>query len=256
MNLRRSIDHLFPRCESDPKLHEYLDRLGTSGLLTLGTVEMAAALVQYFARGDSAWLLRSGAMAMAGALTLAATRVGRRSRLLAWLSALLAPAALIARGADDYAMTAVMMVVITAVASVPFLPWQAFALGASHELLYLAAADRLRGDAHHVLLTLLALLVTGIAASNYAHRRSEFEAQQEAVKVAETLTGAQLRAQLAESAISIGKMAAALSHEINSPLGALRSSVATLCSLADRQLDPGRTEHMRAELRRSIEESA
>jgi signal transduction histidine kinase len=147
-------------------------------------------------------------------------------------------------------------VVITAVASVPFLPWQAFALGAAHELLHLATANRTQGDAHHVLLILLALLVTGIAASNYAHRRREFEAQQEAVRVAETLTGAQLRAQLAESAISIGKMAAALSHEINSPLGALRSSVATLCSLADRQLDRERMEKTRAELKRSIEESA
>ena len=153
-------------------------------------------------------------------------------------------------------MTAVMLVVITAVASVPFLPWQAFALGAAHELLHLAMADRLHGDAHHVLLILLGLLVTGIASSNYAHGRSEFQAQQEAVRVAETLTGAQLRAQLAESAISIGKMAAALSHEINSPLGVLRSSVSTLCSLANRQLDPERLEETRTELKRSIEESA
>ena len=55
--------------------------------------------------------------------------------------------------------------------------------------------------------------------------------------MAEALTGAQLRAQLAENAISIGKMAAALSHEINSPLGALRSSIETLMAVTDRQVD-------------------
>jgi len=147
-----------------------------------------------------------------------------------------------------------MLVLVTAVASIPFLPWHAFTLGIAHELLCLAAADP--SQAHHVLLILLAFLAAGIAASNHAHRRSELASQQEAVRVAETLAGAQLRAQLAENAISIGKMAAALSHEMNSPMGALRSSVATLCSLGDRQIDKARLDEARAELRRSIEESA
>jgi two-component system NtrC family sensor kinase len=142
------------------------------------------------------------------------------------------------------------------VASVPFLPWHAFALGLAHELLYAFVAHAEHGAAHHILLILLTFLVTGIAASNHAHRRSEFEAQQDAVRAAETLTGAQLRAQLAENAISIGKMAAALSHEINSPLGVLRSSVTTLCSLTGRPIERERLEETTAELKRSIYESA
>ena len=79
--------------------------------------------------------------------------------------------------------------------------------------------------------------------------------------IAEALTGAQLRAQLAENAIAVGKMAAALSHEINSPLGALRSSIETLLMVSDRLVDapPEQRERLaqtRAELRRSIDESA
>jgi signal transduction histidine kinase len=181
----------------------------------------------------------------------------RHARALAAASALLCPALLFfGGGADDYTITAVMLVLVTAVASIPFLPWHAFAIGLGSEALFLLSPDPVHAGAHQMLLLLLAFLGTGIAASNHAHRRSEFAAQQEAVRVAETLTGAQLRAQLAENAISIGKMAAALSHEINSPLGVLRSSVATLCSLNGRPIDRERWEEMSAELRRSIEESA
>ena len=93
------------------------------------------------------------------------------------------------------------------------------------------------------------------------HRRAESQAQKEAIRVAQVLAGAQLRAQLAENAISIGKLAAALSHEINTPLGVMRSSIQTLLAVVDRQVDapPARREilgTMRAELCRSIEESA
>ena len=81
------------------------------------------------------------------------------------------------------------------------------------------------------------------------------------MRIAEALTGAQLRAQLAENAISVGKMAAALSHEINSPLGALRSSIETLLLSPIGMIDapPEQRERLpdtRDELRRSIDESA
>jgi signal transduction histidine kinase len=270
MIFQRTLDHLLPRCESDPKFREFLVRLGVSGLDTLGIVEIAAALVQYFARG-AGHLPQTGAMIAAGLLTLGAARVPsvrRYPRLIAALSALLAPSMLTLRGgADEYTLTAVLLVFVTAVASVPLLPWQALAVGLGHELVHILSrrsaisSDAVHGDAHHTLLMLFALLATGIAASNYAHRRREFQAQQEAVRVAGILTGAQLRAQLAENAISVGKMAAALSHEINSPLGVLRSSIATLYSLAEREAGASpelleRIEQTRAELRGSIEESA
>lgn len=247
---QRILDHLLPRSESDPKFRESIARVGLSGLVTLGIVEIAAALVE-----------QSAAMAVVGVLTILATRIHwtRRSpRAVAAVSAVAGPAMAILRSTGEHTTMSVMLVLVTAAASIPFLPWQALAIGLAHEVFYIMAG---RPDTHHILLVLLAFLATGIAASNYAHRKRDFEAQREAVRVAETLTSAQFRAQLAENAISIGKMAAALSHEINSPLGALRSSIATLCSITSHEADASperlaRLEQTRAELRRSIEESA
>jgi len=250
MIVQRTLDHLLPRSESDPKFREYICRVAVSGLMTLGIVEVAAALVKNVP-------LAAGI----GLATALATQVrwGRRyPRAVGALSALAAPLLLLRGAAGEHTLTAISLVLVAAASSLPFLPWQALAIGLAYEAMYVALG---RPDAHHLLLVLLALLGTGIAASNYAHRRREFAAQQEAVRIAETLTGAQLRAQLAENAISVGKLAAALSHELNSPLGALRSSIATLCSLTAREADATpeareRMEQTKSELRRSIEESA
>jgi len=173
-------------------------------------------------------------------------------------------------GADDYILAAITLVLVTAAALLPLLPWQSFLMGLAVEGVYILSSSLTghavssvaqAGEPHHIFLVLLAFLVTGISAANYDHWRGEFAAQQEAVRVAETLTGAQLRAQLAENAISVGKMAAALSHEINSPLGTLRSSVDTLVAVTDRLPDASpeeraRLAETRATLLRSIGDSA
>jgi signal transduction histidine kinase len=184
-----------------------------------------------------------------------------------WLAPALLMVAAGSPGANDFTITAITLVVVTAVAIIPLLPWHVLAVGLGIEVVYILSLQwelspsSGHSDAHHVFLILLAFLATGIAASNYAHRLSEYHAHQEAVHIAEALTGAQLRAQLAESAIAVGKMAAALSHEINSPLGALRSSIETLLLVSDRLVDAppdkrARLAETRAELRRSIDESA
>ncbi len=276
MNLQRARRHLLPQGEQDGKFREYLARLGASGLQTLAIVEIAASLLLYFGRmeaGVSRWT-ETIAMVGTGLLTLTLTRwpwARRHPRLIAAVSVWLAPALLMLPGespaADDFTIAAITLVMVTAVASIPFLPWHALAAGFAIEGVYILSARwqisaiSTHSEAHHIFLVLLAFLATGIAASNYQHRRSEYEAHQEAVRVAEALTGAQLRAQLAENAVAVGKMAAALSHEINSPLGALRSSIETLLAVTDRQLDapPETRERLastRADLRRSIDESA
>jgi two-component system NtrC family sensor kinase len=276
MDFQTTRNYLLPRCECDVKLREYLIRLSASGLRTLAVVEIAAAMLLHFGRmaaGAARWP-QTLSLVGVGVLTLAMAKLpaGRRfPRLMCALSVWLGAALLMLPGespaADDYTITAITLVLVTAVATVPLLPWQALAVGLSIEGMYILSAvwelpvSPAHGEAHHIFLLLLAMLATGIAASNYEHRRSEFETHQEAVRVAEALTGAQLRAELAENAISIGKMAAALSHEINSPLGALRSSIETLLAVTDRQIEapPEQRERLaatRIELRRSIEESA
>jgi signal transduction histidine kinase len=289
MDFSEISKRLLPHEERDPKFREYVARLSASGVHTLAVVEIVASLLLLFGRlaggSDAAAEARgwqTAALIAAGLFTLGLSRLPwfrRHARLLAAFSAWLAVSLLLMvsawqggdiSGAGDYILAAATLVVVTVVAAVPLLPWHTLALGLSVEGVYILScslvakwgiaslsADR---EPHHIFLLLLALLATGISAMNYDHHRAEYAATNEAVRVAEALTGAQLRAQLAENAISIGKMAAALSHEINSPLGTLLSSVETLMSVADRQIEaPEQRERLaetREELCRSIHESA
>lgn len=291
MTVQEIREHLLPKTESDPKFREHIQRLSVSGVEMLAMAEMAVPLFLLGARmvltPESAYepgrLWQAFAMIAIGVLTLAGSRTAwtlRNGRLLAAISAWAAPAALLAvslwkpaafLSTDDYIITGISLIVITAAAVVPLRPWHALGVGLAVECVYILScwlavrweipSSYAESEAHHIFLVMVALLATGIAATNYRHHRDEYRAGQEAIRVAEALTGAQLRAQLAENAIAIGKMAATLSHEINSPLGALRSSVDTLVAITDRQLEgpPERRAQLaesREELRGSIDESA
>lgn len=291
MNLQHIREQLLPETESDPKFRDHLRRASSGALETLAIAEIAVplflmaariALAPYTIHEPGRWW-QLAAMTAVGLLTLAVGKMrwaNPHGRLLACLSAWLSAAALLGislwkpaafLSTDDYIITGIALILLTAAATVPLLPWQALALGAAIEGVYILSCElAIRweipssyadSDAHHIFLIMVALLATGIAATNYQHHRGQYHASQEAVRIAEALTGAQLRAQLAENAISIGKMAAALSHELNSPLGALRSSMETLLSVTDRQLDapPERRlqlDEARAALRHSMETSA
>ena len=291
MDFPRIFRQLRPGPETDRGFRDFLARLSGAGLQTIATVEMCVPLLLFFGRfaaephggNTTARLWPSAAAALMGAITLILSRhpwSRRHPRLLAGISICsasflitwstrwtVAPAV----GTDDYMLAAIALVVITGVALVPFRPLHTLIVGLSVVTMYFLSywvgarwefsATPEYGPAHYIFLFILVLLATGIAAENYEHRQAEFDALQQAVRVAEALAGAQLRAQLAENAISIGKMAAALSHEINTPLGTLRSSIDTLLALTDRQVDapPQKRDllaKMRAELCRSIDESA
>src|SRR5258708_35340724 len=104
---------------------------------------------------------------------------------------------------------------------------------------------------------MLTLLSTSLAAVLYAQRTANDRAYQDRLRLAQDLSTAPLRALLSENAISVGKLAAALTHELNTPLGALKSAVDTMVVLAANQAtappdaQPGLvTTH--AELRRAV----
>jgi signal transduction histidine kinase len=290
MENRSILSRLLP-AESDPKLREYLQRLSLVGVRALALVELAAPLLvaaAWWAVGigraySGERLQRIAAVLAVATVTWALSRsawAARRARALAGYSAAAAAALLISasswrppeiEGADDYILAGITLILLTAVATVPLLPRHTVMLGVWIETVYILASGYAAGwelfsidihsAAHHVFLVMLALVATGLSVLNYEHWRAEFHAAQEAVRTAEALTGAQLRAQLAENAISIGKMAAALSHEINSPVGALRSSIETVLAVTDRQIEaaPARDaalEETRAQLIGSIQESA
>ena len=283
-------EQLRPPAESDPKFRQYLARLAVPGVQILGVVEIAAALLLQFCRmtmdrqpaGSALWW-QTGAMVGVGLLTLLLGRfrpMRATPRLLGACSAWAAASLLLlvsawqgadVAGSDDYILAAITLVLVTAAAMLPLLPWHSLLMGLAVEGVYILSSGVAfqhqfslaapAGEPHHVFLVLVALLITGISAVTYERWCGEFAAQQEAVRLARTLTGAQFRAQLAENAISVGKMAAALSHEINSPLGTLRSSVDTLVALTERQIDASpedlaRLAETREELVRSIGESA
>jgi signal transduction histidine kinase len=281
---------LFQPRERDRAFRDYLTRQSFSGLQTLGIVEIsvpilmqAVFLAMNAGRYGIGRLPEVAAGVIVGLLTIIVSRFSwsvHHARMAAMSSAWLACAGVMAAalwrptqafGADDYVPAAVALVLITAVAIVPLRPLQALALGLAVDGSYLfsywvdgrweVSSIRLQGEAHHIFLLLLALLAAGISATNYQHRRAEFQSQQQAVRAAEALSGAQLRAQLSENAASIGKMAAALSHEMNSPLGTLRSSVETLLALTSREIhappeERERLSAVRTDLERLIRESA
>jgi signal transduction histidine kinase len=290
MQLEPMREPLLPQEERDAGLRQYLARLSEPGVKALAIVEIAASLLLQFGRmtmgrgfaGAGRWW-QTAAMMLVGIFTLLAGRLPPlrgAPRLLgacsAWASASLvlmvaAWHGAVAAGADDSILVAITLVLVTAAATLPLLPWHSLLMGLAVEGVYVLSSRLIHhgefapalpaGEPHHMFLLLLALLVTGISAANYDHWRREFASQQEAVRVAQTLSGAQLRAQLAENAISVGKMAAALTHEINSPLGTLRSSIDTLVALTERQVDAepeerARLQGTREDLVRSIAESA
>jgi two-component system NtrC family sensor kinase len=101
------------------------------------------------------------------------------------------------------------------------------------------------------------LLSTGLSAVLYAQRAANYRTHPESLRLAQNLSAAPLRALLSENAISVGKLAAALTHELNTPLGALKSSIDTMVVLAAKQATAPpeaqpRLVAMQSELRHSV----
>ena len=223
----------------------------TAALVAVGALTSLAATVEWTQQ-------RARAAALVSAFAGAAT--------LIWTSLLLAREFY---GVDDFIPAGITLIMLTMVAAVPLRPLQALGLGLAIEAVYASSVVAVssgmlageHGGSHHVFIVMLSFLSTGVAAVLYAQRRSDCATHAESLRITEALTGAQLRAQLAENAASIGKLAAALTHEINSPLGALKSSVDTLLVLAARQAvaPPEKQRQLvetQADLRRSILASA
>ena len=237
-----------PALADDPLWTERIRTLSRTGLQNLALVEIAAVLLAL------RWWQVAGLAAVALAtLVSARTAPGRgRPRVAACIS-ILAVAGILAAvpllhearpGESGGLLLAGLSVLLVAgVGVVPFEPRHVLSLGISIEGLYILATVVSPewgfpgfSPAQDVFLPAVAVIAAVLSATRSRLRRMEFQTNQEAVRVAEALASAQLRAELAENAISIGKMAATLSHEINSPLGTLRSSIDTLVALTDRQI--------------------
>lgn len=136
-------------------------------------------------------------------------------------------------------MIDVMVVLIVALAAIPAKPLQMFAFGVT--LVWIDLALALYAAEHGLIAAppahyysgghLIAVLCGALSGLTYQLLHNSYLGQQERLS-------AQSRLLHSETALSFARLSATLSHELNSPLGALRSSVASLQSLATKQDAP------------------
>ena len=234
---------LFPgAAERDEPFRQNVLRASHRGLTEVGVVEILASVLM-------ARIVPGAVLALLGAATVAIARMRWSRKCARWIVFGSAVCALAIGGwaGGPYANAAAMVILLAAVVTVPLLPVHVLALGAAAELFY-----------RDIFLATLTVLATAIAGSLYARRMAAYREHQESLRIAEALSGAQLRAQLAESAVAIGKLAAAVTHEINTPLGALSSAVDTLLVVAARQATASEAQReklvrLQADLRKNVQ---
>lgn len=189
----------------------------------------AFAIVVMFAFSRSRWALQYGRR-VGLTIILVATFISYRLDLSLGLDVYQAELLVLAD------ITAALLVVVVVV---PALPWQMFAFGllmtAGYPIFYSFSRWPVAAPGHDLLpLTFVILmdvmLCTALAAVNY-NRLYSLHRSHSAVM------GAQRDLLLSESAASIGRLSAALSHELNSPLGSLKSSISTLRDLRVKSAD-------------------
>lgn len=283
--------HFFPEeAEKHEGFRQEILRLSHSGLEALGGLTVLAAVSLL-----GAWLIIAprhpstpsriivdGSLIVLGIAEVLLARSGklydnaRRAALAAsqvtalllvngslWLGTM-------SRAAEDFIPSQMALMSLAVVVLVPLRPVQALVNSLSVLLIYcLSAAAARRTYApdtdiqldYVLFMAALAALATGLAAVLHAQRRSAYFAFLETIRASADLRAMQQRLAGAEAALSTTRLAAAVSHELNTPLGALRSSVDTLLALAAKQATAPQAQmerlvRLQADLRRAIQESS
>lgn len=287
----RIRNHLFPGlAERDDGFRRELERIGVIGLRVIGAAQIGLSLFMLGARfllaaGTAALSLRIQQAALIiglGVLNIGLARLswtGPWARSIAAASSLLTGAILIwasmvlssrTTNPNDFIPGQMTLVMLVAVTAIPLRPMHTLMLGLAIGLDYLISAviaerTLMAGvgpdDNYMLFVIMLTMLCTAITAIVYAQRLSHYQILQQTVEAAEALRDAQTRIVMTESASSLSRLAAAVSHEMNNPVGALLSGVDTLLLLAARQAsaepkDQARLVALQADVRRSVHQSA
>ncbi len=125
-------------------------------------------------------------------------------------------------------------ILLVGIASLPLRPIHSLGMGlsmiASHWVL--APFMGVEGNAPASMVAVMGLqttlICTGLTAVVYHQRVSSYRARRDAEESFEALRRAQSKLLISENAASQGRFAAAVSHELNSPMGALSSALDTL----------------------------
>ena len=275
------LEFLLPRePDRDPGFRQEIRRLARRSLYIVGAVDIGLPLISFpisilihshpsvpSSNDDPAKLWHVGLLWVVGLLTIAAARTKwgfRHGRLLASISILAVAAILIVGhflggktiegGTEDWAAAVelgvgLIFVKLVAVAVLPLRPVHMFALGTSVTSLcfsgFVLVLDwemALEAFAqNHALhgLPIATLLTWALSGVIYRYLYETYKSHQQTMN-------AQSQLLLAESSASMGRLAAALSHELNTPAGALKSAVQTLRQVAEKR--PGASEEQTKQL--------
>jgi signal transduction histidine kinase len=278
-----------PEATSNEGFRQELLRESHTGLKAVGLLAVAASLLLMigwflFFRDSPSSNLRYLTDLIIIAIGLAAIGVARTSwsyehaRRLAIAAVLLITAVVFAftliltsiqPAPEDFLPTQMTLSILALVAAVPLLPWMVILHTLAVGILYFVVveigartfAPGARINPENLLfLAMLGLLATVLSAMLHRQRWRAYSSFHETLKAAADLRRAEARLAISESASSTTRLAAAVSHEINSPIGALSSSVDTLLLLSARQAtappeQAPRLVKLQSDLRRSIQES-
>ena len=259
MNWKKWIEYFLPAYEEqEPAFHEELSRLAVIGFRTLGCICLFAPILVLVLATiirpnglPQPFLWRTLALASMGAVaTLLSFIASVRpfTRLLGTLFGYMIAMVLIVSSIvisrvypEEYHHLPghITLVLLVGIAALPLKPLQTLAFGLSisaSELAIMLTAPwfgQFPGwDPFHFINSLVVTFIcTGLTAVIYAQRSSAYRARQQVQQSFEDLRAAQARLLLNETAASQGRLAAVLSHELNSPIGTLRSAVESLVLL-------------------------
>lgn len=272
-----------PEAEKDEQFQAEIERRSVGGLRVIGWLLVAIpAVMVMVVHLVTPELSESGASVVmlvavmgVGAGALVFERLGRGTgftRQIGWAVAFLAACCLIVgailRAAGDPALlylvnAQVAVIILVTLATQPLKPIHVLALGISIQAMYAAATQVAvwlgaltpppSANVNLVFMSMLTLMSTVVAVNTYCRLIETHQSHQAQLRAAEEFRDAQCRMLMNDSAASMGRLAAALSHELNNPLGALRSSVDTLRNLSARENLPA---EKRAGIERPLWETA
>ncbi|MBE7544418.1 MAG: HAMP domain-containing histidine kinase [Bryobacteraceae bacterium] len=292
MHLRELRAYIFPgAAEREPGFHQLITRLSLFGLKVTAGVTIGISFFATFSRlllmpiegltlidrlSATAWLV------CLGMLAFAATRTAfgqRNARLLSMVLAVLVSIALnqvtlrvsaLEPGIESYIPSQITLILLVGVAAVPLRPMQTLTLGFALGVVYLLQANLAKQylsigsgaiPEHLLFLQTISFMATALSAVLYRQRYLNYQGYVRSLESAEQLRRAETRVLLSDHAASLGRLAAALSHELNSPIGALKSAVDTLMLINARLATADGADHERllrlqADLRRSLHQSS
>lgn len=278
MRLREMTNFVWPgAAEKEPGFRNEIERLSRRTLWALGAIEIAMTVVVILSKTFGLayphegplrpWTVIACFAQGAALLYLARTAWGRRwGRSLSFTSGFLTTLLLTyfqilaASGIQSLQRnsgTDLMTVLLVGVALIPALPWQMFTFGftiiAAQSLLIQWALNQGMvpgggdlSESRYFTFVVLTLLSTALSATNYQRIFATWRAHQAALKANEESHTAETRAIVAEGVASMGRLAAAISHEFNTPLGSIKGSVSGILTALERSrgADPERAQRI------------